>query len=1087
MAEQKDIQVQKFLEGSNPKEYIVHVETSYSNSSARCIVHKPIGNDKYEKTVEKISFRPFIFLKDLKVEKVSLYDGDVNKLKEALDKYKIKITPLRTDSLPRMERGFKFLVDTSDSYNNLFLFFKEGGHDLQENKSHFTSVTLQEQFYISTGIRPFKGFNKYNDIHKLIFDIETTGLFPEYHRIFLIGMKDNKGLGGVLRVEKVNDDESERKLIRNFFRQMCKLEPAVVLGYNSEDFDFNFILKRAEYLNLDLTEFQTTMDKSGYFKIRRQENSKVKFGNEVHTYVRTIMWGTSVIDIWHAAKRRQKLDTSIKGTGLKYISVYEKVVKPDRMYVEGDVIFKFYNENETFHINKKTNKYVSIARYENMTDEEKSEYPDTISGVKIIDQYLLDDLEETEKVDAKYNESSFQLAKVLPTNFHRVCTIGGASTWSLIMMAWSYENKLAIPLPDTEEINEDTDISLGMSDTIVEEVVDNLIDDIENSNNGESDKTATQVEVIEEDKKEKIVGGLTRVFKIGYFRRIAKLDFAGLYPSIMLTRDIFPDVDVTDILKRLLLYFKLSRDEFKFLAGDDSPLPKNERVFYELKQAPLKVLNNSLFGALASGVVFKWGDQILAEEVTCCGRLYLRNLFTYSKKYGCDILLVVTDGVNLSYPTIYPVDINCNPVEGGVESDNMIYVNKKGKEIKGLRGIVEKFNEEELGGGYLKVDYDKEWKATLNVGRNNYVNLTNDDKLKIVGASIKSNVMPEYVEEFINHGLKLVMEDRPAEFVEYYYEYLTKIYNKQIPLKKIASKSNIKQTIESYKNRSKDKNGRAKAKQAHMELLIQDNIEAKVGETVYYVNIGTAKSHGNSKILKDKITKVPYMASKIVSKEEMLKNPNMTGDYNVALYLDNFNRRVTNLIIGFKETVKKNLLKIDPAKREYYTDEDLKLTNYDHDSIDEAITMSNREVVFWNTTRLDPRVVWNGFKNNIPLWYETENESKETIIQEPIVENKVVITKQKTVIEENSILLEEFEPETNIFEIILKTLNDNPNFKSKNVIVTGLKDKYNRGDLVLVNENNEFLLKMYDGNSLIEKNKIGPQFIDNALKSRQPV
>jgi hypothetical protein len=679
---------------------------------------------------------------------------------------------------------------------------------------------------------------------------------------------------------------------------------------------------------------------------------------------------------------------------------------------------------------------------------------------------LVDDLEETERVDDKYNESSFQLAKVLPTNFHRTCTIGGASTWNLIMCAWSYENNLAIPIPDTEEIGEDIDIS-------IEAIKDNTSDVIDTSStfnpeenpDGYNSVTPVYNGDVVKPKKNSFVGGLTRVFKVGYFKRIAKLDFSGLYPSIMLTRGIFPEVDTTDILKRLLLYFKQTRDEFKYLAGDDSPLPKEKRGFYELKQAPLKVLNNSLFGALGSGKVFKWGDQILAEEVTCCGRLYLRNLFMYMKDYGCDILLVVTDGVNLSYPVKYYKNINGEKVEEPIDIDDLIYINKGGKEFKGLRAIVEKFNEEELT-GFLKVDYDKEWKATLNVARNNYVNLTKDDKIKIVGATIKSNVMPEYVEEFINNGLKLIMEDKPSDFVEYYYDYLGKIYNKKIPLKKIASKANIKQTIDSYKNRGKDKNGREKGKQAHMELLMCEGVDAKVGETVYYINIGTAKSHGDTKVLIDKITKQEYIASKLILKEELEKNPELLGEYNIAKYVDAFNSRVTNLLVGFSERVKTTLLQTNPTNRQYYTDSELQLTNYDNDSIEEAITMSSDEVKFWNTTKLDPRIVWDGFKNTDTLWYENDD----------------IITS----VESNDNNVGDVD-NIDSYHIIWEKLNNMPGFKDMGRNIRKNTGTFKEKDIVLVQEGDKYSIKFYSGNTLNTIKTMSDEYIRNILNNLEKV
>ena len=35
------------------------------------------------------------------------------------------------------------------------------------------------------------------------------------------------------------------------------------------------------------------------------------------------------------------------------------------------------------------------------------------------------------------------------------------------------------------------------------------------------------------------------------------------------------------------------------------------------------------------------------------------------------------------------------------------------------------------------------------------------------------------------------------------------------------------------------------ARQAHMELIIKNNLQVSLGDTIYYVNNGTAMSHGD--------------------------------------------------------------------------------------------------------------------------------------------------------------------------------------------------------------------------------------------------
>ena len=73
------------------------------------------------------------------------------------------------------------------------------------------------------------------------------------------------------------------------------------------------------------------------------------------------------------------------------------------------------------------------------------------------------------------------------------------------------------------------------------------------------------------------------------------------------------------------------------------------------------------------------------------------------------------------------------------------------------------------------------------------------------------------------------------------------IYNQEIPLSKIANKARVRISVEEYKKKMKTKNksGGAMAKQAHMELIISEGLNVDLGDTIYYVNTGTKKSHGD--------------------------------------------------------------------------------------------------------------------------------------------------------------------------------------------------------------------------------------------------
>jgi len=1430
---QKEIiikEIQNFLEGHNTEvKYLVNVEVSRDKKEATCFFQKPNG----ESWIEMIPFTPFIYIKDLKAEGYQLYGGDKGLQSSMMLKYGISITKMKTGNQPRLENGYKYKVTTTGTINDIFNFFQQGGmypyekkygadgNPIQDKKSSryayrfmhlFNIPKPDEQFFISTGIRLFKGLEEYKDVHRLTFDIETTGLRPEISRVFAIGVRDNRGFEIVLEADKLDDDDSERRLIQDFFNIIKVIEPAVITGYNSENFDFYYLFGRGskEYLNIDWKKIPTSRNEK--IQYRRNKNATLKVGNTKEDYVSTIMWGYNVIDTQHAAKRTAAVNTDLKNTKLKYVAKFEGIAKENRMYIEGDFIGKMWRNNKIHIINPFNNNYIQVPEkhqeiaskllllqqnkpdlsevdyitYRNaflkeddefvkwfrtnvirlfIDDESEKPVINFIEGKDILRRYLLDDLWETEQVDNLYNQSSFLLAKLVPTNFARVSTMGNAAVWNLLMTAWSYENNLAIPQPDVAE---------------------------------------------------NFSGGLARCYKKGWTNRLVKIDFASLYPMIQLTWGVFPMFDITGVIEKMLTYMTTIRNIYKKLANGDSLLEEEislmetidhetydkyinnsftneERKMYKTKQLPIKILNNSLFGALGSAFAFNWSDNTCAARITCTGRIYLRHVITWFKQFGCEALLAVTDGVNFGIPDYtnlivteegvtkvrgmvkieeawkyngkigvsaliekFNIEIETKHEEESVTYDSPIYILdsnneidiipicemfndnsddldltkerdfseknykvltksgwskvnyvfkhktnkaihrietkdrlinvtedhsifqnnieikpknikkydnidvvnipkfsgnvsvdieeawlfgfffadgssvfskrnniklKSGKEsnlirkswkisntdvelLKQAKNILEKkykvhskiksrkesqrksnnvkelfeltcfdselskkysnifyttYREKRIpktilnsgddikraflrgsfdGDGYylslfdvdgfgnktyigmagiayllnsidvefrvstrkdkesfinfrfdkeynekyrnfissniktnivsnnkiinkyqntyvydistedetfvsgiggilchntstkcfISVDNDGEFLACLNLSRINYALLIEDkdkktgkikNKVKLTGNTIKSKTMSEYIEDFIEKGFELILNGKGAEFVEYYYQYAEDIYYMQIPLKKMASKNKMKRTIKQYLNRGKDKTGKQKASQAHMELIVADRLtkareifkqkfdellasdkikkkdiekyseveiltavdvwmppEPELDSMLYHINIGERKSHGDVK--KDPITGEMIFRAKLIDIKDLEENPDLKGNYNVEKYLDAFNTRVKVLLDGFDVDVQKNILvkivvkttedasgkkiKIRELKKETFTKEQMQLRNFDLDDFDESMHLERKEIIFWNRYGYDPYMVWNGFK-----------------------------------------------------------------------------------------------------------------------------
>lgn len=621
-------EIEKFLEGRDPQKYIVAIEGSYSSQEVTLIINDP----KKGKFAQKSKFKPFFWAKPDGILK--LCDGKRSKISQVLRENKISVKKLRIahdngDVPERMKNGYTYLVQGNCTYGELINVFKRHGVDIfdPDNRRDFFTLSIVEQYMIQTGKRLFKGMDDYDDLHRFYFDLETTGLDPKINRIFSIGIKDNRGFQHTLDVHGTTPEELRDKellAIETFFSIINELKPDLIAGHNSENFDFDFLLERCHQLGSNITNIATTLHSesqkryedpeykiSDYYALLKRKSSTVKYGQETEYYTQTIMWGYNIIDTYHAVRRAQAINSNIKKVDLKYITKFSKISKANRVYVKGDAIYKTWSDKENKYAHNDEN-----GDWYMITEKRPlKEGYDEVEGAYIVKRYLLDDLWETEQVDFSFNQATFLLSKIIPTTYAKVSTMGTASIWKLLMSAWSYENDLGIP--DYQE-------------------------------------------------KRDFTGGLSRLLECGYARRVVKLDYAALYPNEQLTHDIFPEFDISGVMKAMLLYIAETRDKSKALKikhqkrveaikkgmketeskGELTPelrnkaemtITKHSKIAADAdkKQLPIKILANSFFGSFGAPYIFPWGDVDKAEEVTCRGRQYLRLLVSHFwENYG---------------------------------------------------------------------------------------------------------------------------------------------------------------------------------------------------------------------------------------------------------------------------------------------------------------------------------------------------------------------------------------------------------------------------------------------------------------------
>lgn len=343
---------------------------------------------------------------------------------------------------------------------------------------------------------------------------------------------------------------------------------------------------------------------------------------------------------------------------------------------------------------------------------------------------------------------------------------------------------------------------------------------------------------------------------------------------------------------------------------------------------------------------------------------------------------------------------------------------EKDKKYVGFRADLAEFNDKYMkdfhyspnGINKMGCGLDEVVDSTINFSRKNYCDYFPDEPfpsdVKMVGNTIKSKKMPEYIAKFLAVAVRLLLKNDGIGFLNEYYNYIEKIYNYKIPLRDIATKGKVKKSIEEYKEDCKTltKAGRPKSRQAWYELAILNNLNISNGDVIYYINTGKSKSHADVKKVthyfnivngeKKEITKDIDKEYKIYKKEikdkdkllekskwivetypnhiveeELIMNcvlvpteviesnqdtfcdENM--EYNTAKYIDMFNKRITPLLVCFNRDIREKILINNPNDRQFFTDNEAQLCSGqpnkvgDQDTYEALMTMEDKEIRFW--------------------------------------------------------------------------------------------------------------------------------------------
>ena len=200
-----------------------------------------------------------------------MFGGQRGTLRKKMREYGIGVKPLYTcredNPYPheKLDNGYKYLwyAKSKMSMGRFQNFFNEAGTPIRGKKKvddndassqEFMSLQPVEQFMIETGKRYFKGYDNYDDLLRMSFDLETEGLNPKIHHISQIGIRTNKGYEKIITITGNTKEEKEKNefnAIVEFIKIIAEIKPDVIFGHNSENFDFDFFIVRCKMMGVD--------------------------------------------------------------------------------------------------------------------------------------------------------------------------------------------------------------------------------------------------------------------------------------------------------------------------------------------------------------------------------------------------------------------------------------------------------------------------------------------------------------------------------------------------------------------------------------------------------------------------------------------------------------------------------------------------------------------------------------------------------------------------------------------------------------------------------------------------------------------
>ncbi|WP_407413098.1 DNA polymerase domain-containing protein [Methanobrevibacter sp.] len=424
------------------------------------------------------------------------------------------------------------------------------------------------------------------DFRILSFDLEVRNPHgmpnSEEDEIIMIGVASNFGINQVISTKTNSDDRddfvfqvsSEKEMIEEFIKIIKENNVDIIVGYNSDNFDFPYLKDRAKLFGIDL---DIGMDESDIKFIRRGYANAASFKGLIH------------VDLYLVMRRYMTLE--------RYTleRVYYELFGEEKIDVPGDRIWEFWdNEGEEL---------------DNLFDYSLD---DVVSTLRIAEQTLPLNLELTRII----GQPLFDVSRM---------ATGQQAEWFLVKQAY-----------------------------FDEEVVPNK------QGSNFADRASA------EDNE----GGYVREPEKGLHENLVQFDFRSLYPSIIISKNISPDVLVVGDIENEDEYNISPEHDLKFKKNPQGFIPsvidkilqerfrikremkasddETEKKALDVQQQAIKRLANTMYG-IYGFPRFRWYSFECAKAITSWGREYIKSSIKKAEDFGFYAIYADTDGFYAKY------------------------------------------------------------------------------------------------------------------------------------------------------------------------------------------------------------------------------------------------------------------------------------------------------------------------------------------------------------------------------------------------------------------------------------------------------